>query len=158
MVLPKLFHVNEDSRTADTALLSLRIIAGLSLFAYSGAPKLFHLSSLLSSGSDPLSVGSLAPAAMIYAAFALGICTVLVVVGLATRYVALFTTISLAATFFLIDHSLSTNLLDPGHNSHPEVMWLYMTMYFALIFTGPGRYSVDRILSAPSRRAEYGVA
>jgi putative oxidoreductase len=149
MKLPNLFHVNEDSGSAHVALLSLRIIAGATLFAYSGAPKLFHLSHLLSSGSDPLGVGALAPAATIYAAFALGVCPLLVVFGLATRYAALFTTLSLAGTFFLIDRSLSTNLLDPGHNSHPEVMWLYMTSFLALMITGPGRYSLDRIVSRP---------
>jgi putative oxidoreductase len=153
MALPKLFQVNEDSPTADVALLAIRILAGLTLFVSSGAPKLFHLPSLLATNFDPLKVGALAAPALIYAVFALGICTLLVLVGLATRYAALFTTVSLAGTFFLIDHSVPTNLLDPGHNSHPEVMWLYMMAYFALIFTGPGRYSLDRILSKPSRTA-----
>jgi putative oxidoreductase len=155
MALPKLFEVNDDSRAADIALLVMRIIAGLTLFSCSGASKLFHLDSLLSSRVDPLGAGSLAPAAMIYAAFALGVCTLLVVAGFATRYAALFTVISLAATFFLIDHSLSTNLLDPGHNSHPEVTWLYMCAFLALVFTGPGRYSLDWILSKSSHQARY---
>jgi putative oxidoreductase len=150
MSLPKLFHVNHDSPAADLALLSMRIIVGLTLFNYSGAPKLFHLPALISSGSDPLRTGALASASMIFATFALGICTLFVVVGLATRYAAFFTTISLAGTFFLIDHSLSTNLLEPGHNTHAEVTWLYMSAYFALIFTGPGRYSLDSVLSKTS--------
>jgi len=158
MAIPKLFQVNHDSPAADAALLAMRIIVGLTLFAYSGAPKLFHLGSLLSSGSDPLKLGAGAPVAMIYAAFALGICTLLVVLGLATRYAAFFTTVSLAATFFLIDHSLSTNLLDPGHNSHPEVTWLYMSAFFAMTFTGPGRYSLDRYISEPSRQAKHEPA
>jgi putative oxidoreductase len=150
MFLPKLFHVNHDSPAADLALLAMRIIVGLTLFNYSGAPKLFHLPAVISSGADPLLSGVLAPASMIFAAFALGICTLFVVVGLATRYAAFFTTVSLAGTFFLIDHSLSTNLLEPGHNTHAEVTWLYMSAYFALLFTGPGRYSLDRILSKTS--------
>jgi putative oxidoreductase len=158
MALPKLFQVNHDSPAADAALLAMRIIVGLTLFAYSGAPKLFHLGSLLSPGSDPLKLGAGAPVAMIYAAFALGICTLLVVLGLATRYAAFFTTVSLAATFFLIDHSLSTNLLDPGHNSHPEVTWLYMSAFFAMTFTGPGRYSLDRYISESSRQAKHEPA
>jgi putative oxidoreductase len=158
MTLRKLFLVNEDSQTADAALLAMRIIIGLTLFSCSGAPKLFHLAVLLSSGADPLGVGALAPLAMLYAAFSLGICTLLVVVGFATRFAALCSSISLAGTFFLIDHSLSTNLLDPGHNSHPEVTWLYMAAYFALIFTGPGRYSLDRIVSKSSTRAPYAVS
>ena len=158
MAIPKLFQVNHDSPAADAALLAMRIIVGLTLFACSGAPKLFHLGNLLSSGSDPLKLGAVAPAAMVYAAFALGICTLLVVLGLVTRYAAFFTTISLAATFFLIDHSLSTNLLDPGHNSHPEVTWLYMSAFFAMIFTGPGRYSLDRFFLESLRQEKHEPA
>lgn len=150
MSLPKLFHVNHDSPTVDVALLVMRIIVGLTLFNCSGAPKLFHLSAFISSGTDPAGVGALAAVSKIFAMFALGICTLFVVAGVATRYAAFFTAISLAGTFFLIDHALPTNLLDPGHNTHAEVVWLYMSAYFALLFTGPGRFSVDRILSRAS--------
>lgn len=145
MALPKLFLVNRDSKTADLALLVIRILAGLTLFVNSGVPKLFHLSSALS--EDPLHIGALAAAAMIYAAFALGVCTLLVLVGLATRYAALFATISLAGTFFLIDRSLSANLFDPGHGSHGEIIWLYLAEYIGLVIAGPGRYSLDHFLS-----------
>jgi len=153
MALPRLFQVNEDSRTADAALLAIRILAGLTLFAVSGAPKLFHLPTLLASNTNPLHAGVLAAPAMVFAAFALGICTLLVVVGLATRYAAFFTSISLAGTFLLIDHSLSTNLLDPGHNSHPEAVWLYLAAFIPLVIAGPGRISLDRLLSRSIRTA-----
>lgn len=153
MALPKLFHVNEDSPAADWAILAVRILAGLTLFVNSGISKLFHLPSLLAVNFDPLHAGALAAPALIYAAFALGICSLLVFVGLATRYAALLTTISLAGTFFLIDHAVPTNLLDPGHNSHPEVIWLYMMTYFFLVFTGPGRFSLDRAFSKSCRKA-----
>ena len=153
MALPTLFYVNEDSPTASVALLATRILVGATLFHFSGAPKLFHFPAQ----GDPLGLGTLAVPAAIFAAFALGVCTLLVLVGLATRYAALLTTISLAATFFLIDHSLSSNLLKPGHNSHNEVTWLYMSIYFALIFTGPGRYSLDQSCSQSSAGARYAA-
>jgi putative oxidoreductase len=156
MALPKLFHVNEDSPAADWALLAMRIMAGLTLFNFSGAPKLFHLSSVMS--IDSLGLGSLAPLAMLYAAFALGICTLLVFVGFATRYAALCTTVSLAATGLFIDHALSLNYLDPGHNSHPEVIWLYFSCYLVLIFTGPGRFSLDRLISRSSHEKQEATA
>jgi putative oxidoreductase len=154
MALPKLFEVNDDSPTADVALLIMRFLIGLTLFNFSGAPKLFHFSTQ----GDPLHLGGLAVPGMAFAAFALGLCTLLVLVGLATRYAALFTTISLAGTFFVIEHRLvTTNLLDPGHNSHPEVTYLYMVAFLALIFTGPGRYSLDRIFSKPSRNSRHAT-
>jgi len=146
MALPKLFQVNEDAPTTDWALLVVRIIVGYNLFLNSGVPKLFHLSSAV--GIDALGLGgSLAAPAMVYAAFALGICPLLVFFGLCTRYAAFFTTISLAATGLFIDHALTLNYLDPGHNSHPEVIWLFFSAYLVLIFTGPGRFSLDQIIS-----------
>lgn len=152
MAIPKLFQVNEDSPTTDWALLILRIIIGYNLFLNSGLPKLFHPSAVL--GLDALGVGnSLAGPAMIYAMFALGICPVLVFLGLATRYAAFFAMISLAATGIFIDRFFTLNYLDPGHNSHPEVIWLFFSAYLAVIFTGPGRYSLDRIFSKSSRQA-----
>jgi uncharacterized membrane protein YphA (DoxX/SURF4 family) len=149
MALPKLFHVNNDSPAADVALLAIRILVGLTLFNFSGVPKLLHLSTQ----GDPLHLGALALPAMIYAAFALGICTLLVFLGVATRYAAFFATISLAATGIFIDHFFTLNYLDPGHNSHPEAVWLFFSFYLALVFTGPGRYSLDRIFAKPSRQA-----
>jgi len=84
MALPKLFQVNQDAPTADWALLIVRIIVGYNLFLNSGVPKLFHLSSVMQ--VDALGLGSgLAAPAMIYAAFALGICPLLIFFGFQVR-------------------------------------------------------------------------
>ena len=147
MALPKLFQVNQNAKTTDVALLITRLLVGITLFLASGAPKLAQIPSILSPSADLAGLGGLAVPALIVSTFALGICTLLVVVGLATRYAALLITLSLAGTGLLIDHALRLNYLDPGHNSHPEVVWLYFTIALALVFTGPGRYSVDRLLS-----------
>ena len=151
MALPKLFQVNEDSQSADVALLAIRLLAGLTLFVKSGAPKLFHLPTLLASNADSANLGVVAPAAELYAAFALGICTLLAAAGLATRYAAFFTAISLAGTGLLIDKALTLNYFDPGHNSHPEVVWLYMAAFIPLAIAGPGRFSLDRLFYKSSR-------
>ena len=146
MALPKLFHVNDDSPGADLALLCIRVLAGATLFHFSGAPKLLNF---LGQG-DPLQLGAFAVPAMVYATFALGICTLLVLVGFATRYAALFTTISLTATFFLNGDGLWSNMLTPRPNNHNEATWLFLSVFLALVFTGPGRISLDRYLSTPS--------
>lgn len=157
MALPKLFQVNQDAPTADWALLIVRFIVGYNLFLNSGAPKLFHLSSVIQVDALGLGDGLAAPA-MIYAAFALGICPLLIFFGFATRYAAFFATISLAATGLFIDHALTLNYLDPGHNSHPEVVWLFFSTCLFLIFTGPGRFSLDRIFSDSSCAAGNAIA
>ncbi len=156
MALPKLFHVNQDSPTADWALLIVRILIGYNLFLNSGLPKLLHLSSLMEANVEGL--GSLSAVVMLYAAFALGICPLLVFIGLATRYAAFFAMIALAGTGIFIDHFFTLNYLDPGHNSHPEVVWLFWACYLAVIFTGPGRFSLDRIISRSSRQTRHAAA
>jgi putative oxidoreductase len=147
MEIPKLFHVNHDAKTTDVALLISRLLIGITLFLFSGAPKLANLPNLFTSANNQDVASGLLTAATLYATFALGICTLLVVLGLATRYAALLVTISLAGTGLLIDHALTLNYFDPGHNSHPEIVYLYATAFLALIFTGPGRFSLDRLLS-----------
>lgn len=148
MTLPKLFQANHDAPTAHIALLMVRIQIGLTLFCMSGLPKLTHFSAQ----GDPLHLGALAAPAMLYAAFALGVCSLLVVAGLATRYAAFFATVSLAVTFFVIERGpLTTDPFSPGHDTHPEVTFLYMVMFLAVIFTGPGRFSLDQRLSDTAR-------
>lgn len=150
MAMSRLSQVNQDAPATDWAILIVRIVAGYNLFLNSGVPKLLHLSALMQ--VDALGIGrSLAAPAMIYAAFALGICPLLVFFGVATRYAAFFSMISLAATGLFIDHALTLNYLDPGHNSHPEAIWLFFSTYLVLIFTGPGRFSLDGIFSGSFR-------
>jgi putative oxidoreductase len=157
MALPKLFHVNDDAPTTDWALLIVRLIIGYNLFLNSGLNKLLHLSSMMR--VDTLGIGdSLAGPAMVYAAFALGICPLLVFFGLATRYAAFFSMVSLAATGIFVDHVFTLNYLDPGHNSHPEIVWLFFSMYLVVVFTGPGRFSLDGILSQSTRQARPASA
>jgi uncharacterized membrane protein YphA (DoxX/SURF4 family) len=153
MGLRGLFAVNTDAPATSAALVALRLLTGVTLFAESGAPKLANLPVLLSSHTDPLHVNALAPIAMAYAAIALGICTLLLAAGFATRCAALLVAVSLAGTFFGVDHALQANLLDPGHNSHPETIWLYMTIVASLILTGPGRYSLDWIATRKWKQA-----
>lgn len=147
MALPKIFHVNDDAPTASLALLAIRFLAGLTLFVNSGLPKLAHLSQLANVPRGALPFGGLFAVALGFATLALGPGTLLLTLGLATRYAAAAVSLSLAGTFFVIDHALTLNLLDPGHNSHPEVIWLYMMLTVALVLAGPGRYSLDQLLT-----------
>lgn len=140
MSLPYGRIVREDSRSAAWALLLMRVQIGLTLFVMSGLPKLLDFGAQ----GDPLHLGSLATPAMAFATLALGICPLFVAVGFGTRVAALLTTLSLAATFFVIEFGpLTTNPLTAGHDTHPEVTYLYMVAFLALIVTGPGRFSVD---------------
>jgi putative oxidoreductase len=84
---------------------------------------------------DPIHVG-----AHVGSAFALlsdGICSVLVFIGLATRPAAAVILINLLVAFFFVHHAAFIS------NGHVELVALYIIIFATLLFTGPGRFSVD---------------
>jgi putative oxidoreductase len=66
-----------------------------------------------------------------------GICSVLVLIGLATRPASAVILTNLLEAFFLVHHAA---FLSDGH---VELVAIYMTVFTTLVFTGPGRFSVD---------------
>ena len=73
-------------------------------------------------------------------AFALlsdGIYSVLVMLGLATRPAAAIILINLLTAFFFVHHAAYFS------SPHVELVALYIIIFATLLFTGPGRYSID---------------
>jgi putative oxidoreductase len=127
-------------------LLVLRIGAGLFLLATFGWRKFVGYASLVHSGPAMSSVG-LAPLirAMgfpmpvflgFYATFNESIGALLVACGLLTRYTAFLAALSMAGAFYV-----SLRL-----HEEPLRALLYLAMFTALVFTGPGRLSLDYLL------------
>ena len=114
-------------------LLLLRVIPGAFLIAFHGWGKLAHFSENAAEFPDPLGVGS--TVSLTLAVFAEVVCSALVVLGAATRFAAVPIVIMLlvAATIIHAD--------DPWQKK--EFALMYAVPFLTLIFTGPGRYSVD---------------
>ena len=117
-------------------LLILRLFFGSTLCIVHGWAKAVHFSTMASSFPDPLHIGS--RFTLLFALFSDLICSLLVVLGLATRWAALVIAVNTGAAFFVV-HRLS--LFGP-HNG--ELALLFCAWSLAIFLMGPGRYSLDK--------------
>jgi len=140
----------------DIGILALRVFVLGSLFLKHGTPKLFHFQQELmweNIGYPSVfhlgSVGTL-----LFATLADGICSMLVVLGLATRWAALFTFCSLAIGWGMVHGFAFTGT----EGRIAETISLYMVGCAAIFLLGPGRYSFDAMIkaSAEKKRAVGG--
>jgi putative oxidoreductase len=124
-------------------LLVLRTCAGLSLFLKHGLEKLTGYSIMVQHFPDPIHIG--AHASLAFALLSDGICSVLVVLGLATRPAAAVICVNLLTAFFFVHHAAFFS------NGHVELVWVYIAVFAGLLITGPGRLSIDAHLSRSAR-------
>jgi putative oxidoreductase len=122
-------------RGYDLALLVLRVWAGISLFLGHGMAKIVGFSPMSAHFADPFHIGSAASLAL--AAFAEGICSLLLILGLGTRWAAFVIAIDLSVAFATV-HKF--HLLGQ-HNG--ELAWVYLGVALALFLAGGGRFSLD---------------
>ena len=118
----------------DVGLLLLRLVLGFGMLTH-GLPKLVNYSERVSKFSDPLGVGS--EFSLMAAIFAEVFCSVLLIVGLYTRLAL----IPLIITFLVVTFVVHGD--DPF--SQQEKAILYLIPYFTILFTGPGKFSIDQI-------------
>ncbi len=136
MNLKALFATNTGTGTS-FGLLVLRV-AGLSLFLKHGWEKLSGYSTMVQHFPDPIHIG--AHASLAYALFSDGICSVLIILGLATRPAAAVILINVLTAFVFVHHAAYFS------NSHVELLALYIIIFATLLFTGSGRFSIDERL------------
>jgi putative oxidoreductase len=125
-----------SSGTIDISLLLLRIWAGLLLFFQHGLVKVTHFSQMSAHFPNPIHIGPLP--SLLFATLSDAICSLLVVLGIATRYAALIVVINLATAFTLVHHMK----LSPGPGNG-ELPLLFLGIFLTLVIAGAGRYSVD---------------
>jgi putative oxidoreductase len=129
-----LFATNTSTVTMSVGLLVLRA-AALSLFLKHGLEKLTGYSTMVQHFPDPIHIG--AHAGLAFALLSDGICSVLVMIGLATRPAAAIILINVLTAFFFVHHAAYFS------NAHVELVALYIIIFATLLVTGPGRFSVD---------------
>jgi putative oxidoreductase len=124
-------------RHFDLGLLLLRVVFGLTLCVVHGWTKIIHYSDMASRFPDPLHIGS--QFTLMFAILSDLVCSLLIVLGLATRWAALIVAINTGAAFVLVHHA---TLFGP-HSG--ELPLLFCTWAVALLIMGPGRYSLDGV-------------
>ena len=137
LLLMKSVAVNQDA-----ALLALRWFTLVSLFLRHGLEKVFTFSAMTAHFPDPLHIGVVP--SLLFAMLSDSICSVLIIVGLATRWAALIVFTNIAVAWAFVHHF---QFFGPGAD-HGELMVLYLGVMITLILAGPGKYSIDRWIAS----------
>ncbi len=128
-----------STRYSDTAfnlgIFILRIVAG-GLMIQNGYHKLLKFGEFAANFVDPFGIGN--TATLVLVIFAEFFCAVLIVLGLLTR---------LAAIPLVINMFMAIAI---GHNykifTEAQLPTLFLAAFITLLFVGPGKYSVDRMI------------
>jgi putative oxidoreductase len=134
MNLKIFFTANAGAGSTNIGLLVLRA-AALSLFLRHGLEKLTGYWTMVQHFPDPIHIG--AHASLAFALLSDGICSLLVLIGLATRPAAAVILVNLLAAFFFVHHAAYFS------NGHVELVALHIIIFATLLFTGPGQFSID---------------
>ncbi|HYG02533.1 MAG TPA: DoxX family protein [Chryseosolibacter sp.] len=135
-MVKSIFCVNNAATATDAGILIARVGIGVFMLAH-GYPKLQAL--LSDAPVEFRSVMGLSPTvSLTLAVFSEFFCSLLVIIGLATRLAV----VPLAITMLVA--ALHVHGADPF--SSKEKALLYLTVYLMLLLTGSGKFSLDALL------------
>jgi putative oxidoreductase len=132
--MQKFLRLEFIASSPDAGLLLLRLWLGGSMLWLHGWDKLMNLFAGKLSFLDPLGIGE-APSFLLTVLAEVG-CSVLLVLGLWTRWAALILAFTMGVAFFVVN---SASLKGSG-----ELAWLYFGGYLVLFAAGAGKFSVDK--------------
>ena len=115
-------------------LLVLRVLLGAGLFVKHGLGKILHFSSMAQHFPDPIHAGP--TFSLVCALISDAICSLLVIAGFFTRLAAAIVVINLLVVFGFIHHF---SFMDDS----AELVYIYLSGFLVLVFTGAGKFSVD---------------
>ena len=133
--MKKLFGSKIADPAVSFGLLLFRITLGVLMIPH-GYQKLVRFAEKSSGFSDPFGLGS--PVSMSLAIFAEFFCAALIVAGLLTRLACIPLIIAMSVAVF---SSHNSDIFGKGEHAT-----LYLGCFVALMFTGPGKYSLDRMI------------
>ena len=131
----KLFSIKYSDNGIAFATLLLRLALG-GLIIPHGYSKLINFASKSSSFADPFHIGH--PTSMALVIFAEFFCGVFILLGLFTRLACIPLIIVMAVALFIAHKG---DFFGQG-----EMATLYLFGYLALLFTGPGKISMDKLI------------
>jgi len=134
-MLKKFLNTGNHSQSIDLSLLLLRVAFSVAMLTHGYGKFMKVINGDLTFG-DPIGIGP--ELSLILVAFAEFVCSILVILGLTTR----FALIPLIIAMFVAWQFRHGG--DPFSSQEKSV--LYLIVYFALLITGPGGYSMDKKL------------
>jgi len=132
----KLFSTNYTDAAFNFSMLLIRAGFGFSLFYNHGLSKLQNFAGRKNSFSDPLHIGS--TPSLILVIFAEVFCALLITAGLLTRFAALVLTIMFIVLVFIVHKN------DPLKEKEDVI--LFLLVFLAILFCGPGKWSLDKLI------------
>jgi putative oxidoreductase len=133
--MKKIFSSKYSDRSVTFSLLLLRLSLG-GLMIRHGFGKLQHFAAKSPGFTDPFHIGG--PASMSLTIFAEFFCAIFILLGLMTRLACISLIIAMSVAVF-ISHKGQVF----GDGEHAA---LYLAGYVALLFAGPGKISLDRLI------------
>ncbi|MGZ5219562.1 MAG: DoxX family protein [Chitinophagaceae bacterium] len=133
--MKKLFSIKYSDNGITFATFLLRLALG-GLMIPHGYNKLINFASKSSTFSDPFHIGH--PTSMALVIFAEFFCGVFVLLGLFTRLACIPLIITMAVIVFYVNKG--------DFFGDAEKPALFLFGYLALLFTGPGKISMDRLI------------
>lgn len=127
--------LNSEPISEDFGYLLARVAFGGTMLWQHGWPKLMHFSERVDSFADPFGLGPAISLVLILIAEVL--CAALVVLGLWTRIACIPLIIGMAVIAFMVKGDAAFG--------EKELALLYLFAFVALLFTGSGRFAIDRI-------------
>lgn len=138
-MLKKLLLAKFAPVNVDLGLLALRLFSAAPLLLKHGFEKIFTFSQMAAHFPDPIGIGPVP--SLVIAMVSDAVCTVFVILGLATRWAALFIFCNVFVAWAAIHHFSFF-----GHGAdHGELIVLYLGATLSLVLAGSGRYSLERL-------------
>ncbi|MGL4550712.1 MAG: DoxX family protein [Gemmataceae bacterium] len=131
----------------DLGLLTLRLGFGLMMLVGHGIPKFQGYSTILEKGFlDPFGMG--AANSLTAAVVSETVLAAMVAAGLLTRLACIPLVVTMAVAAF-VAHANDPVFLGGGAAKEPALV--YLIAFLTLLFTGPGRFSVDGLMMQPRK-------
>ena len=150
-MLGRLLNAKFVPTNVDTGLLLLRVGTGFILFMRHGWEKVSRLTLINPTFPDPIHVGH--SVSWTLAMLSDGVLSLLVILGLGTRWIALYSFVEIFIAWSFVHH-FSFLGKSPAAD-HGELIALYLSAFLALMVTGSGRYSLDAALDKESKPARH---
>ncbi|HEX6334882.1 MAG TPA: DoxX family protein [Flavisolibacter sp.] len=134
--MKKLFSTRTSDNAFSFGMLLLRAGAGSLMMIMHGMDKLVHFSQKAGRFTDPFNIGSTASLSLVV--FAEFFCAAFIILGLFTRLACIPLVIAMSVALF---YRHKGEFFGEG-----ESAGLYLICFLVLLFTGPGKISLDRFI------------
>lgn len=135
--MKKLLSTAYSDNAFNFAMLVQRVVTGLMLLIAHGLLKISNFSEMSGSFFDPMHIGH--RNSLVLSIFAEVFCSMLLVLGLFTRLAAFVIVLDLSFAVFMYHRGQPIKNVDLGV--------MYLTSVFSVLLLGPGRVSVDGMMT-----------